>query len=70
VQNRTGYAWTLEEVRSRLEEIMSRQFAAVYDFMEAKGIDMRTAAYSIALSRLGEAIAAQGTRRYFTSKEP
>ena len=68
VQNKAGYYWTLDEVHSRLHEIMSREFNAVYDFMEQKGIDMRTAAYAIALNRIGEAIAAQGTVRYFAGE--
>ena len=68
VQNKGGYYWTVDEVHSRLHEIMSREFNAVYDFMEQKGIDMRTAAYAIALNRIGEAIAAQGTVRYFAGE--
>jgi glutamate dehydrogenase (NADP+) len=68
VQNKGGYYWTLDEVHSRLHEIMSREFNAVYDFMEQKGIDMRTAAYAIALNRIGEAIASQGTVRYFAGE--
>ena len=69
VQNKAGYYWTLDEVHSRLHEIMSREFNAVYDFMEQKGIDMRTAAYAIALNRIGEAIASQGTVRYFAGEQ-
>ena len=68
VQNKGGYYWTVDEVHSRLHEIMSREFNAVYDFMEQKGIDMRTAAYAIALNRIGEAIASQGTIRYFAGE--
>jgi len=68
VQNKAGYYWTLDEVHSRLHEIMSREFNAVYDFMEQKEIDMRTAAYAIALNRIGEAIASQGTVRYFAGE--
>jgi glutamate dehydrogenase (NADP+) len=68
VQNRIGYSWTLEEVHQRLHAIMSREFNAVHDLMEEKTIDMRTAAYALALSRLGEAIASQGTASYFTGK--
>jgi glutamate dehydrogenase (NADP+) len=69
VQNKGGYYWTVDEVHSRLHEIMAREFNAVYDLMEAKGIDMRTAAYALALTRIGEAIAAQGTARYFAGEE-
>ncbi len=69
VQNKAGYYWTLDEVHSRLHEIMSREFNAVYDFMEQKEIDMRTAAYALALNRIGEAIASQGTVRYFAGEQ-
>jgi glutamate dehydrogenase (NADP+) len=66
VQNKAGYYWTLEEVQERLHVIMSREFRAIYDLMEAKETDMRTAAYAHALSRLGEALESQGTHTYFT----
>ena len=69
VQNKGGYYWTMDEVQSRLHEIMSREFNAVYDFMEQKEIDMRTAAYALALNRIGEAIASQGTVRYFAGEQ-
>lgn len=69
VQNKGGYYWTVDEVHSRLHEIMSREFNAVYDFMEQKEIDMRTAAYALALNRIGEAIASQGTVRYFAGEQ-
>ena len=69
VQNKGGYYWTLQDIHKRLHEIMSREFNAVYDLMEAKRTDMRTAAYALGLTRIGEAIAAQGTVRYFVGEE-
>ena len=66
VQNKGGYYWTLDKVRSRLHEIMVREFNAVYGSMKEKSIDMRTAAYALALTRIGEAIGAQGTAKYFS----
>lgn len=68
VQNRSGDYWSLETVQQRLHDIMSRQFHAVYSYMEKNNIDMRTAAYALALTRIGEAIASQGTVRYFTGE--
>jgi glutamate dehydrogenase (NADP+) len=68
VQNRSGYYWTLEEVHQRLKEVMQREFNVVYDFMDNKQTDMRTAAYAVGLSRIGEAIASQGTARFFTGE--
>ena len=69
VQNKGGYYWTEEDVHRRLHETMVREFDAVYDLMERKGTDMRTAAYALALNRIGEAIASQGTVRYFAGKK-
>jgi glutamate dehydrogenase (NADP+) len=64
-QNRQGYYWSEEQVHDRLRAIMTREFAAVYDLMEKHGTDMRTAAYVHALNRIGSAIEAQGTQRFF-----
>ena len=64
VQNKAGYYWPLEEVHKKLRAIMSREFNNVYDFMGEHDIDLRTAAYAHSLKRIGEAIAAQGTKRF------
>jgi glutamate dehydrogenase (NADP+) len=64
-QNQAGYYWSLEDVQERLQKTMSREFNAVYDRMNNGEIDMRTAAYAHALSRLGAAIECQGTHRFF-----
>lgn len=68
VQNLAGYYWPEEEVHAKLRVIMSREFNAIYDVMQTKKIDMRTAAYVHALSRIGAAISATGTRKYFASE--
>ena len=67
VQNKQGFYWTVDEVNHRLQEIMAREFHHVYDLMDDEKIDMRTAAYARALNRIGEAISAQGTARYFAN---
>jgi glutamate dehydrogenase (NADP+) len=69
VQNRTGDSWPLEEVNRRLDATMAAQFNVVHDMMERKGIDMRTAAYAVALTRIGEAITSLGTVRYFAGED-
>ncbi|MFH1918286.1 MAG: Glu/Leu/Phe/Val dehydrogenase [Planctomycetota bacterium] len=66
-QNRQGYYWTLSKVHQRLREIMAREFGAIYEFADRHAIDMRTAAYAHALNRIGVAIEAQGTQRYFAN---
>lgn len=65
VQNRQGYAWTLAEVRDRLQNILSVAFEQIWSIGERDGIPLRSAAYVTALGRLEAAVAAQGTREYF-----
>ncbi len=67
VQNRQGFYWELDEIHQRLQQIMAREFNHIHDLAAAKQIDMRTAAYAHALGRLGGAIQAQGTQRYFSN---
>jgi len=65
VQNRAGFYWKEEEVHERLHEIMSREFDNVYDLADQHGIDMRTAAYALALRRIGSAHQSTGTQEFF-----
>ena len=69
VQNRSGYYWTVEEVREKLFAIMSREFRNVNAIANDKKIDMRTAAYVHALNRMNAAIEALGTQRYFKARD-
>ncbi len=66
VQNRQGLAWSLGEVRERLREVMRRATEEVLDHAAEEDVDLRTAAYVLALRRLEEAIAATGTKSDFT----
>jgi len=70
VQNKTGLYWTEDEVHTKLQGIMAREFKNVYDRSEAQELDMRTAAYAHALERIGEAVEAQGTRAFFSNHGP
>ncbi len=67
VQNKQGFYWPLSDIHNRLQEIMAREFDAVYNVKEQHDIDMRTAAYVHALSRIGEGIEALGTSDYFSN---
>ncbi|KAI9019686.1 glutamate dehydrogenase [Hyaloraphidium curvatum] len=58
VQNRAGFYWTLAEVHQKLKEIMEREGSSVWKIKSDKKISMRTAAYVLAVGRLGEAIEA------------
>jgi glutamate dehydrogenase (NADP+) len=64
-QNRQGYYWPIEDVHQRLAERMKVEFHTIHDLAAREQIDMRTAAYAHSLNRIGTAIAAKGTRRYF-----
>jgi glutamate dehydrogenase (NADP+) len=67
VQNKGGLYWPEQDIHKRLEEIMSREFRALYSLSQEKQIPMRTAAYAHALSRIGSAIESKGTQYYFTN---
>jgi glutamate dehydrogenase/leucine dehydrogenase len=56
-------------VHAKLHAIMAREFGSVHSLMREIKTDMRTAAYTLALGRIGEAIEAQGTQRYFANHE-
>ncbi|MFT0891245.1 Glu/Leu/Phe/Val family dehydrogenase [Pseudochelatococcus sp. G4_1912] len=67
VQNKQGYAWTLDEVHERLRTIMVREGRAIFNITQEKHVTWRTAAYIHALARLASAIEAHGTQSFFTS---
>src|SRR5580658_8347003 len=52
VQNKRSESWSEEDVDSRLEKAMQRAYREVSDFARAKKVDMRIAAYALALQRL------------------
>jgi glutamate dehydrogenase (NAD(P)+) len=60
VQNRQMFYWDLDEVRSKLLSAMTKAFAEVWASSEKDRIDMRTAAYSLAVQRISEAIQHRG----------
>ncbi|VVB65510.1 Glutamate dehydrogenase [Candidatus Gugararchaeum adminiculabundum] len=59
VQNRQGYYWSLEKVQKRLAEKMTSEFNAVWNISQEKKIDMRTAAFVLALKRISSAVEAR-----------
>ena len=52
VQDRYGYFWTEKEVNERLEAKMCEAFAAILRTSLDHQIDMRTAAYIVAIRRV------------------
>ncbi len=67
VQNREGLYWPEKDVYDRLEQRMNEQFDAVYERTRDQEVDMRTAAYAHALTRIGAAVEAGGTQKYFAN---
>ncbi len=63
VQNHYNYHWDIESVYERLDKKMTEAFTGVYAMLEerkADSIDMRTAAYLVAVSRVAEAMKLRG----------
>jgi glutamate dehydrogenase (NAD(P)+) len=60
VQNLYGYYWTAEEVYAKLDQKMTSAFGAVYDTHQRMKVDMRTAAYVVAVGRVAEAVRLRG----------
>jgi glutamate dehydrogenase (NAD(P)+) len=60
VQNMQGFYWTEEEVDQRLHRIMASAFNAVYQTAQQHTVDMRTAAYIVAIRRVAEAVRLRG----------
>jgi glutamate dehydrogenase len=55
VQNLYTFYWTEDEVNKQLERVMVRSFENVYDMHKKEKVDMRTAAYMVAVKRVAEA---------------
>jgi glutamate dehydrogenase (NAD(P)+) len=60
VQNASNYSWDLATVHQRLDEKMTRAFAAVWQMSQRHEVDLRQAAYLISVSRVAEACRARG----------
>jgi glutamate dehydrogenase (NAD(P)+) len=60
VQDRYGYFWELEEVNSRLENKMREAFRDVLDTSLRHKVDLRTAAYIVAITRVGNVTKMRG----------
>ncbi|HEX7664284.1 MAG TPA: glutamate dehydrogenase, partial [Polyangiaceae bacterium] len=52
VQNKRSESWTEEEVDAKLERAMVRAYREVSDFARQKKVDLRIAAYALALQRI------------------
>ena len=60
VQDRYGYFWTEKEVNERLEAKMIEAFNAVIQTAQRYKVDMRTAAYIVAIGRVATVVRIRG----------
>jgi glutamate dehydrogenase len=59
VQNQMNFYWTEDEVRSRLESRITDAFKNVLNIAREHNVNMRTAAYMVAVRRVGGAMLAR-----------
>jgi len=60
VQNTYYYYWSLPLVNERLDEKMTRAFQGVYEMSQRQKVNMRQAAYLVAVARVAEACKIRG----------
>ncbi len=60
VQNIQQFRWELEEIQGKLNRYMERSFKTVWDLARSKNISMRTAAFIVAIGRVGKATVLSG----------
>jgi glutamate dehydrogenase (NAD(P)+) len=60
VQDMQSFFWTEARINESLKEIMDRAFEAVHAMSERQEVDMRTAAYMVAVARVAEATMLRG----------
>ena len=60
VQDMQSFFWTEARINESLKEIMDRAFEAVLAMSERHEVDMRTAAYMVAVARVAEATTLRG----------
>jgi glutamate dehydrogenase/leucine dehydrogenase len=62
-QNLSGFYWKKDVVLNRLKEIMEKSFEEVWSVYKEKKVDMRTAAYILAVKRVVEAMRLRSSYR-------
>ena len=60
VQNQAGYYWTEKEVYERLDQKMTEATHAVLDAAKKYNVDPRTAAYTVSVKRVADAMKSRG----------
>merc|ERR1711991_101436 len=70
VQNQQGsYPWTIEEVRERLKDRLTKSMKKVTERSEEKKVTVREAAYRVALERMAEAYEHHGLQDFFQEEK-
>jgi glutamate dehydrogenase (NAD(P)+) len=62
-QNIQQFRWEVERVNSELEKIMRRSYASLREVAAQKQVDLRTAAFVLAIQRVGRAALSRRTTR-------
>ena len=60
MQNIQVFRWNEEQVNSSLHDIMTSAYKSVAEEMKSRGVNMRTAAFAIAIDRVAEAERVRG----------
>ncbi len=60
VQGRQWFFWDVTEVRSQLAKMMGRAFSEVWSLARERNLDLRAAAYRLAVRRVAEAVQLRG----------
>ncbi|SFI99086.1 Glu/Leu/Phe/Val family dehydrogenase [Olleya namhaensis] len=60
LQNRNGEIWQLDEVMAKLDKKMKESFNKVFDYAINETVDLRTAAFCIAIQRIEKAYIQRG----------
>src|SRR5690554_2508046 len=60
LQNRNGELWQLDEILEKIEKKLRTTFNKVTDYSEEKNLDLRTAAFALAIERIEKAYILRG----------
>ncbi|MDV6374721.1 Glu/Leu/Phe/Val family dehydrogenase [Deinococcus arenicola] len=60
VQDASNFFWTEEEIEAAIDERVNAAVDGVMEFMQTRDLDLRTAAYAVALNRLHNATVMRG----------
>jgi len=67
VQNKAGLYWDIDEIHHRLKAMLVPQAETIWRLMQDESVDLRSAAYILALNRISTSISAHGNKNYFAS---